>query len=405
MSSRGRGIVNFLRRSGHRPIGIVRKSDAGRFNNTSWELPGVDAGALLGQLVTELTLDDFPKGLQPLKDVKITNCKYAASYSLGEVTEPTIFVPGEPAAWRPPALPSRLPLDLGQHYRDQNGVRYPDHPLTPAVQSLFTLDPSLDPSTVDFLGCASTLSDILAFCRSLDATFHFDVELIGSTVFFVRNHKDQTISDAHGYGQSFLNRFTTYGEDESRTRSHQRIVSYHLGGLRCLVRFECDGNLDIPEGNGNSKRLNVGFRGSERIPSIPGHQSCKIIPQTAILRIMIRSTRRRALNYRDRHYLLPGLWLRQIPNLVVGYHDLGEFCEIRQRHVGKDLLNWESDLSWELNVFVSVLRRIIAEAKKAKDHKLRIYRESSGPLQIREQAGEQRSALSSQWELRWAGGT
>lgn len=114
-----------------------------------------------------------------------------------------MFRLGKPAIWRPPPLPCQLVGDSGTYNRDQNGARFPDHPIQPAVQALFTLDEAFDPSSIDVMGCASSLGDILRFARSIDSTFRFNTEMIGNTLFLIRNCKSDVIPDVRGYGHSF----------------------------------------------------------------------------------------------------------------------------------------------------------------------------------------------------------
>jgi hypothetical protein len=81
--------------------------------------------------------------------------------------------------------------------------------MLPTVQSVFAINKGFDPSTVDVVACASSLGHLITFVRSIETTFHFDVELVGNTLFMVKNAKDDLIPNVLGYGHSFLDAFTS----------------------------------------------------------------------------------------------------------------------------------------------------------------------------------------------------
>ncbi|OTA97333.1 hypothetical protein M434DRAFT_392051 [Hypoxylon sp. CO27-5] len=357
----------------------------------------------LGRIVTEITLDNISSyGIQA-RDAKIADCKYVASYSLVDSDSPKIIVPGQPATWKPPQLPSQLPGDHGDYLRDQNGARFPTHPMQPSVQALFALDKGFDSSNVDIMGCASSLGDILRFTRSVESTFRFDVEMVGNTLFLIRNHRNEVIPDVRGYGHSFLDNFTSHQAGMEGTKSHQRIVSYSFGGLKCLVRFECDGHFahiaksTAPVEN-KPRVLNL----SEPLPSssIPIKTAGATVSQQSILEIKTKSQARRPIDMAEH---LPRLWLRQIPNLITAYHVGGKFAEVEEKPVQQDLLNWEREHESELRKFASILHQLIVEVKRAGHLKLELCRTGLGPLELREQRGETRHVLPNDWKDMWTG--
>ncbi|KAI2636930.1 hypothetical protein GGS26DRAFT_461494 [Hypomontagnella submonticulosa] len=358
-----------------------------------------------GRLLTEITLDNASGYGSRAENAKISDCRYAASYSLVDSDSPKIIIPGQPAAWKPPQLPSRLQGDHGEYLRDQNGARFREHPMQPSVQSLFVMNKGFDPSNVDIMGCASSLGDILRFVRSVDSTFRFDVEMVGNTLFLVRNCRDQLIPDVRGYGHSFLDAFTSYDKGVQETKSHQRIISYSFGGLKCLVRFECDGYLVNAASVKGGVAAMTSKPGSQTPPESPMDKSTTAklagvtVPQQSVLEIKTRS-RGRGLIEMNEH--LPRLWLRQIPNLITAYHDRGTFDDVQEKAVHQDLIKWETEHESELQRFASVLHQLIVEVKRASHLKLELCRTSLGPLELREQCGNPREVLPSDWNDRWA---
>ncbi|KAI1775284.1 hypothetical protein F4818DRAFT_416188 [Hypoxylon cercidicola] len=357
---------------------------------------------LHGLLIAVISADDLSNDNIQADDVKISNVKYAASYSLVDRHSSKIIIPGQPATWNPPQLPTQLPPDYGEYLRDHNGARF-KHPMQPTVQSLFALNKAFDAASVDIMGCASSLGDILRFARSVESTFRFDVEMVGNTLFIVRNHHNEVIPDVRGYGHSFLDAFTSHEAEMKKTESHQRVISYSFGGLKCLLRFECDGYFADKEGNlGETARelkdLNLPPTPTSNL--IRSEKSGKAVSQESILEIKTRSETKGPLDMSEQ---LPRLWLRQIPHLVEAYHFRGKFADVQPRAVKQDVHRWEAEHEAELQAFAWTLRRLIVEVKRASHLKLELCRTGLGPLELREQVGVHREALPAYWRDRWTG--
>ncbi|KAI0866573.1 hypothetical protein F4860DRAFT_457759 [Xylaria cubensis] len=353
----------------------------------------------LGRLITEFTLENLTKSAALTGDARITNCSYAASYSLDDEKPFRIIVPGQPATWKPPPLPCKLPGDSGDYMRDQNGARFPDHPIQPAVQALFTLDKAFVPSSIDVMGCASSLGDILRFARSIDSTFRFNAEMIGNTLFLIRNGKNTVIPDVRGFGHSFLAAFTSSDPDSAAIKSHQRLVRYNFGDLKCLVRFESDGYL--ASYNGCKTIVTEPQLDLSPLPasSIAIHKSGMKVPQESILEIKTKS---QAWGEIQKGEHLPRLWIRQIPNFVTAYHNHGMFQDVQVSNVRKDLIDWETQHQDDLKRFATILHDLITEVKRASHLRLEIYRAGTGPLQLREREDTTGEALPKSWRDRWA---
>ncbi|GAW25046.1 putative geranylgeranyl pyrophosphate synthetase [Rosellinia necatrix] len=350
----------------------------------------------LGPLVTEFILEDIASSVG---EARITNCKYAASYSMSDEKPLNVIIPGQPAAWRPIPLPCSLPGDRGDYMRDQNGARFPNHPIQPAVQALFVLNEAFDPSQIDIMGCASTLGDVLRFASAIESSFRFDVEVIGDTLFLIRNCKDEVIPDVKGYGHSFLDAFTSKGLGSGKIKSHQRVVSYDFAGLKCLVRFECDSYVTNHQGR-DTHVTQPKFNPSP-LPSdaIIIQKSGVIVPQYSVAEIKTKSE---AIGEIQKSDHLPRLWVRQIPYFITAYHTRGTFQDVRVEDIREELFEWEAQHQGRLKRFATILRQLTTEVKRASHVKLEICRTGTGPLQLRERQGEANQALPSAWEIRWA---
>lgn len=194
--------------------------------------------------MTTRTLDQINTSTESGK-AEISDCQFIASYNLVEGLQKTIFVPGRPPIWTPLAGATVLRPDSGDYYRDENAARFPEYSMEPAVESIFMMNTSFDPSEVDVFGCGSTFGDILRFAMGSPQPFSFTAHMIGKTVFFLRRNHSPTelIDNVHGYGHAFPEAYTTWSQDVKGSASHQRIIKYSFGGLQCLVRFEADGYI------------------------------------------------------------------------------------------------------------------------------------------------------------------
>lgn len=139
-----------------------------------------------------------------------------------------------PASWTPPVLPVQLTSDQGECLRDENGVRFQDHYMLPAVKSIFVINESFDRSAIDIMGCASSIANLLRFAPSVEATFRFVVEVIGNTLFLIQMRRCRASEDTDipSSTRSLLTR-TKYVRP-----SHINVSSnIKLRGLNCFVHL------------------------------------------------------------------------------------------------------------------------------------------------------------------------
>lgn len=219
----------------------------------------------------------------------------------------------------------------------------------------------------------------------------------------VRNHQKEVIPDVRGYGHSFLDSFTSHEDKLKKTESHQRVISYSFGGLKCVLRFECDGYFADKDGELDATASELKDLNLPKTPTsnlIQSEKSGKAVPQESIIEIKTRSQAKGTLDMNEQ---LPRLWLRQIPNLITAYHFRGKFADVQEQAVKQDTLSWEAEHEAELQSFASILRQLIVEVKRASHLKLELCRTGLGPLELREQSGVQREALPAYWKDKWAG--
>lgn len=196
-----------------------------------------------------------------------------------------------------------------------------------------------------------------------------------------------------------MNAFTSSDPDSGIIKSHQRVVSYNFGDLKCLVRSECDGYLASYDGHDTTVTEPKFDPSPLPSSSIATKKHGMKVPQDSILEIKTKSHAWREIQKSDH---LPRLWVRQIPHFINAYHNRGSFQDVKVTNVRQELVDWETQHQDELKRFAAVLRQLITEVKRASHLKLEIYRAGIGPLQLREREDVTSQALPSSWRDRWA---
>lgn len=200
------------------------------------------------------------------------------------------------------------------------------------------------PTEADVFASESTLGNLLRFVRGSDKAFRFNVEVIGDTVFFVRKENDprELIEGVRGFGRSFPDAYTTWPEDVKGSETHQRIVQYSLGGINCLVRYECDGFFDDTATANDTATATASLSAKVKpastdaltealssttisTPKLSSNgplsikQAGKPIDLASIFDLKTRSNKHGKLLKMDD--ITPQLWVKQIPNFIVAYHN------------------------------------------------------------------------------------
>ncbi|CAJ2510868.1 Uu.00g064930.m01.CDS01 [Anthostomella pinea] len=374
-----------------------------------------------GTKIQSLVVDDLsPEAEAFERKAVISGCVPVASYSWLNVQDPTILVPGKPPRWTPLRTPSPLPEDSGDYYRDKNAARYPKHPMEPTVlASLATPSSSSTPvdGDIDIVACSSTLGNLLRFAKGQDKLFRMLVEVVDGTVFFIRreNFPTELIEGVRGFGHSFPEYYTTWDSDVKDSDNHQRILRYSLGGLSLLVRFGVDGYMisntekvngtPIPAATSSvpsslsalEASLSTTKISSQKSPatdSVSLRSGGEMVDQSAIFDLKTRSIKKKADDTIGDE--LPRLWVAQIPNFILAYHQNGFFSEenIQIHDVRRQLETWEVDNSAALSKYAALLHRIVDLVRHGNCTKIEVCHTRAGILEIREQLPACGDALS-----------
>lgn len=311
---------------------------------------------------------------------------------------------------------------MGTFYRDPNAARYPQFTLDSTAEAVMKMKGSCG-EVLDIVACASTLGNLLRFARGIHPNFRIPVQRIGDTVHFIRREKapKETIDDVHGYGHTFPEAYTTWDPSVRNSTSHQRAIRYRLGGLSCLVRFEAEGYI-TEKTDGMDLQCKAEADDSASVEALLSSLSLQsstaatassslkitnagsLVPQRALMDIKTRSIRHK--NHKEAIVAgeMPRLWIRQVENFMLAYHQCGTFYkhEMELRDVGAEMKEWERDNEKSIMRFVEVLNRIVDFARKRKDGKFEISgRDGEGRLHFREQIPDTPQAFSPDVERRW----
>lgn len=328
--------------------------------------------------------------------------------------------PGQPPRWTPSRVSRRVPWDSGEYYRDINAASYPKHPLEPSIISVMKMNPN--PMPVNIVACGSTIGNLLRFARGsdLDRSFRILVELVGDTAHLIRreNSPKELIAGVRGYGHTFPEAYTAWDAAVRRSTSHQRIMSYRFGDLDMMVRFEGDGFIEESK---PQRRQNRPFTVADALAEVNGLALAKpvptlirdlkvseggeTVPQEAIFDLKTRSV---VARFRDTlGDQLPRLWIAQVTQFILAYHEKGLFREenIEIKNVRDDIDRWEELNQPSLKRLIALLR-LITDRARASGGKIELVWSTDGPLEIRKQlpgAGDVLSAsVRKDWEA-WLG--
>lgn len=318
----------------------------------------------------------------------ITNVRHLSSYNWIESPIATIAVPGSPPLWSAPKTSKQLPKDTGLYYINQNQARHPDSPLEPLFCALYLENPSFDISSIDVVTDRNNIRKLLAFINPrLDPgdlePFTIGVEVIGTTALFRRDGTAPTRfiqpDEFRGFGHEFEKEFTI--EQVNDSTGHHRIITYQLGGLSLIVRYEADGYvaadtddtnkpnaassqdsplLDIMRGLSLSSATDVS--NVEPIPSkLVTRDEGRVVRPGSIIEIKTRAISR-PLPIED---VAAQLWVSQTSKLVRAYHYRGKFQVPHVEDVGAQVKRWEVLNQNDLKRLVILLKTISNLAAKS----------------------------------------
>lgn len=319
--------------------------------------------------------------------------------------------------WTPLSTPPKFTRGSEGRYHDQDVARYPLFPLEPAIEAVHKENPDFPLAKMDIISSYSTLRALLGLCFKDYRPFRILVTAIEDSCCFTM-HGDRTPElnpRIDKYGRAFAEANTTWDSDIRGSESHHRVMGYVFAEMRLLVSFEADGYLPdlVPqderiEGSRDCQKqaantqdallwpmrntrvssqapMDIEYspdNGTSTLDVVYGDNST--IPQCAIFDLKTRPIQQKPEDNVSEHVLR--LWLAQIPNLVVAYHDSGAFTDIRVHDVRDFVNQWEEQMQPSLIRFACILRLIVNVVNSHPARKLEIvYHGGETPLELREQ--------------------
>ena len=252
------------------------------------------------------------------------------------------------------------------------------------------MQPDFDGQSVDVFACGNTIGALLAFAGEREKTFRFLAEKLGNTLFLIRkeNNPDDTIDDVRGYGHTFPEVYTDWDRSCTDSESHQRLVSYTFGGLKCVIRSEADGYLprklddkhpckrpDIAKTTGRDPTDIRFTKSATASEGLIIRRAGEVVPQSSIFDLKTRASR----NVVDMEEINARVWANQTPNFIIAYHDRGVFNNVQVKNVTPSVEDWENDNYEVLGRLREALTTIDVLAEK---QRVEVRRVAEGNLAI-----------------------
>ncbi|KAL5339453.1 hypothetical protein BJX70DRAFT_387886 [Aspergillus crustosus] len=297
--------------------------------------------------------------------------------------------------------------DSGLVYIAQNAARHPQSPLEPLFRALYVADPSFDLASVALVSDRNNIRKLLSFVNPTLAKggleyFTIEVEIAGDSYF-----GEISPHEFKGYGHEFEEAYTTEQVDDST--GHHWIISYQLGGLKPVVRYETDGFIVMPpkvspastrpptstQEHGDISRLldSLSLSSAKKQSFAASDKSIlrimeegQVIPIESTLEIKTR-TFKKMITVDE---VLPQMWTSQTPNLVHAYHRNGVFERPEVENVTEEMKSWEKDHQMDLAKLATLLKDIISAVKASDGSAIIKYDDLQDKLVIWKAKGEKK---------------
>ncbi|KUJ21236.1 uncharacterized protein LY89DRAFT_665681 [Mollisia scopiformis] len=353
-----------------------------------------------------IRLSDINPGIMP--HISIKECKFLASYNWIKADVASIYVPGTPARWSPPALPFTIAPDSEQdeHRRLITAPRW-----APFFASMLIMQPNYPLGEIDLVTDRSSLRRLFEWVcsSSTEDSWRLDANIVEGTMFLSKWVKSfgRFIGPGHsGYGFGFEKACLKFEGDVNDSSSHHRILEYELGGLKCLVQSEADGyvadnNTQAESGESSNSRTDASTSRTESLfPEVDGVkviQKGDFVSPLSIVEAKCTSHRTPLQQQKDRVSLQ--CWLSQTQTVLAGQHQQGTVNNIETFRMGSSFSQWEKHVGHqhELRRLIGLIKVIRKTARdNASGRCYLIYDVDAGPgiLQVLRANDDTRVSLS-----------
>ncbi|PYI12682.1 hypothetical protein BO78DRAFT_300835 [Aspergillus sclerotiicarbonarius CBS 121057] len=280
--------------------------------------------------------------------------KTVTSYNLLPKRDKTMIVPGTPAIWKPATTPRKVKPDAGKYILDPNGLVFPKFAMEPLLRAIPLTQPRMKLNDIDLISDRRNLRLLLAFVGGSKKEFRINVEVVQSTVLLSTwtTSKINFVGKFEGYGHEYESVSTWQPRYVRGSIIHARAVSYTLGGIKLLLRFEVDACRP-----GKQHRKEGGDVQTKAPTGINVVNSGTLVGPSRIMEIKTGPVGKRLDSAKN----LSQMWFSQTPILCMGnYQGDGTFLPAEERNMEKEgrLAKWEEDNKEKIQMLVRVLERI-----------------------------------------------
>ncbi|KAI3544543.1 hypothetical protein CABS01_02016 [Colletotrichum abscissum] len=212
----------------------------------------------------------------------------------------------------------------------------PVMPFEPMMRAASIMNPSANFGDADIVISRGGLQDLLDFARGKSQkSFRVELDLVNTTLFIAWRKEN--------------NSFRTYDAGLESSVSHQRVIQYNIGEMKCLVRHEVDGAYYGPEENATGNDADV-----EAPPSVIQSTPQKnTLNGKAGISSEIRAIDRgqetspsvimelKARPRMEAWDTMNQMYFGRSPHLVIGQHEKGEFTGVRMKDCEPLMEKWE----------------------------------------------------------------
>ena len=185
--------------------------------------------------IKQLSLKESAVDCSSLKNFKSVGSYNWSPKSTPE--QPIMVIPGEASRLVGNLDKQQLRKSSYEQMCDENRFYMSDYPMEPLFRAVSICSPDFDFNAIDIATDRNNLRKLLEFVEDTrKESFRIDFQKIDNLIVFIRNEENakQFCDD---YGKDFEHRFTN---DSGENGSYRQIVTYKLGDLKILTRFEVD---------------------------------------------------------------------------------------------------------------------------------------------------------------------
>ncbi|KIY62994.1 hypothetical protein CYLTODRAFT_426486 [Cylindrobasidium torrendii FP15055 ss-10] len=250
--------------------------------------------------------------------VTITNVEPIGSYSWGKqdrYSEPAIHIPGTPPLWVEPTFPLRLPRTT-----QKPPSTTPSAPQMYLLPMIAAVPFGFKWGNVDIVIGLSVFRALIVWLIGKPGIFgapdqfSIDLDLAGRSLLFSPSEESSTQRRSSARYLGIGERFERHATKSTEFGAHHRIITYNMGGLSYVMRFQVDASLvQVRKTPGRKAHLRV----HPNLRVIHDWQA-PIVPASCLVEI---KTRRVDMPWTPIETYIAML-LSQSPNLHTAYYDL-----------------------------------------------------------------------------------